>query len=50
MSYKDEYREDIPFFKRGWFKGAVGLWNGAYVPNNMYGPIQVDSTGGIRGR
>jgi regulator of protease activity HflC (stomatin/prohibitin superfamily) len=23
-------------------------WNGQYVPNNMYGPIPVDTTGGIK--
>ncbi|MDR2470790.1 MAG: hypothetical protein LBD09_01605, partial [Treponema sp.] len=31
-------------------KIRVERWNGQYVPNNMYGPIPLDSTGGIRGR
>jgi len=25
-------------------------WNGQYVPNNMYGPIPVDTAGGVQGR
>lgn len=25
-------------------------WNGVYVPNNMYGPIPVDTVGGVQGR
>ena len=28
----------------------VDKWNGIYVPNNMYGPIPVDTQGGVQGR
>ncbi len=30
-------------------KIRVTRWNGMYVPNNMYGPIPVDTAGGIKG-
>jgi regulator of protease activity HflC (stomatin/prohibitin superfamily) len=25
-------------------------WDGTYVPNNMYGPIPVDTVGGVKGQ
>lgn len=28
----------------------VEKWNGQYIPNNMYGPIPVDTVGGIKGQ
>lgn len=31
-------------------KIKAGRWNGEYVPNNMYGPIPVDTKGGILGK
>ena len=27
----------------------INKWNGIYVPNNMYGPIPVDTAGGVKG-
>lgn len=30
-------------------KIRVSRWNGVYVPNNMYGPIPVNTTGGVKG-
>jgi regulator of protease activity HflC (stomatin/prohibitin superfamily) len=30
-------------------KERVERWDGSYVPNNMYGPIPVDTAGGIQG-
>jgi regulator of protease activity HflC (stomatin/prohibitin superfamily) len=30
-------------------KIRVSRWNGVYVPNNMYGPIPVDTAGGVKG-
>ena len=29
-------------------KIKAGLWDGAYVPNNMYGPIPVNTQGGVQ--
>ena len=31
-------------------KIKASRWDGAYVPNNMYGPIPVDYRGGVQGR
>jgi hypothetical protein len=28
----------------------VEKWNGIYVPNNMYGPIPVNTSGGVQGK
>ena len=30
-------------------KTRVARWNGVYVPNNMYGPIPVNTAGGVKG-
>ena len=32
------------------FNRVTDKWNGVYVPNNMYGPIPVDTQGGVQGK